>query len=218
MNKINWKASAKECGLMVNLLDSTSSAQVLIYLDVEDETIWKYEEIHEAGISLAVSLAEQFLQRGIATGLITNGRDHITEAPIAVLPGTGRGQLVKLYQNLARLDLDLSAGKFPELLSAQRRLLSEGRGQRPVDLHAVQGYGVEASELAPHGDHTLGGAEMKIDLLVVYRFFHTQGLTKNWASAGTSAPATSGRSWRGGGADPGGAGDGGTDAVSSGRI
>ena len=81
MNKINWKASAKEAGLMVNLLDSTSSAQVLIYLDVEDETIWKYGEIHEAGISLAVSLAEQLLQRGIATGLVTNGRDHITETP-----------------------------------------------------------------------------------------------------------------------------------------
>ena len=112
----------------MNLLDSTSSAQVLIFLDVEDETIWKYEEIHEAGISLAVSLAEQLLKRGIATGLITNGRDHLTKLPIAVMPGTGRGQLVKLYQNLARLDLDLPAGKFPELLSAQSRLLAEGRG------------------------------------------------------------------------------------------
>lgn len=128
MSKINWKASAKEGDMMVNLLDSTSSAQVLIFLDVEDETIWKYEEIHEAGISLAVSLAEQLLKRGIATGLITNGRDHLTKLPIAVMPGTGRGQLVKLYQNLARLDLDLPAGKFPELLSAQSRLLAEGRG------------------------------------------------------------------------------------------
>ena len=137
--------------------------------------------------------------------LVTNGRDHITEAPIAVLPGTGRGQLVKLYQNLARLDLDLPAGKFPELLSAQRRLLSEagvslflfpkiraslflqrwkhlrGRGSALVDFHPVQGYGVEASVLAPHGDHTLGGAEMKIDLLVVYRFFHTFLLTDSLA-------------------------------------
>ena len=156
MNKINWKASAKEGGLMVNLLDSTSSAQVLIYLDVEDETIWKYEEIHEAGISLAVSLAEQLLQRGIATGLVTNGRDHITEAPIAVLPGTGRGQLVKLYQNLARLDLDLPAGKFPELLSAQRRLLAEGRGI-PVLISKNQGQPLftEMETLAKAGGSAL---------------------------------------------------------------
>ena len=40
---------------------------------------------------------------------------------------------------------------------------------------------MEASVLAPHGDHTLGGAEMKIDLLVVYRFFHTFLLTDSLA-------------------------------------
>ena len=161
MNKINWKASAKEAGLMVNLLDSTSSAQVLIYLDVEDETIWKYGEIHEAGISLAVSLAEQLLQRGIATGLVTNGRDHITETPIAVLPGTGRGQLVKLYQNLARLDLELPVGKFPELLSRQRRLLSEGQGI-PVLISKNQGRSLftEMEALAK-----IGGSAMWISTL-----------------------------------------------------
>ena len=161
MNKINWKASAKEAGLMVNLLDSTSSAQVLIYLDVEDETIWKYGEIHEACISLAVSLAEQLLQRGIATGLVTNGRDHITETPIAVLPGTGRGQLVKLYQNLARLDLELPVGKFPELLSRQRRLLSEGQGI-PVLISKNQGRSLftEMEALAK-----IGGSAMWISTL-----------------------------------------------------
>ena len=57
MNKINWKASARTGSLMVNQLNSAVSGNVYILLDAEDETVWKYEEIHEEGIRLAAELA-----------------------------------------------------------------------------------------------------------------------------------------------------------------
>ena len=75
MNRINWKASARNGSLMVNQHNSAVSGNVCILLDVEDETVWKYEEIHEEGIRLAAAVAESFLSRGIEVGLITNGRD-----------------------------------------------------------------------------------------------------------------------------------------------
>ena len=75
MNKINWKASARTGNLMVNQHNSAVSGNIYILLDVEDETVWKYEEIHEEGIRLAAAAAESFLSRGIEVGLITNGKD-----------------------------------------------------------------------------------------------------------------------------------------------
>lgn len=125
MNKVNWKASARTGELMVNLQDSTSSAQVMLLLDIEDETIWKYHELHEAGISLSVSFAGQLLSKGIAAGLLSNGRDHITEKEVLLMPGSGRGQMEKLYQNLARMDLELSAVKFAAILERQQKWLEE---------------------------------------------------------------------------------------------
>ena len=65
MNRINWKASARSGSLMVNQHNSAVSGNVCILLDVEDETVWKYEEIHEEGIRLAAAVAESFLSRGM---------------------------------------------------------------------------------------------------------------------------------------------------------
>ena len=86
MNRINWKASARSGSLMVNQHNSAVSGNVCILLDVEDETVWKYEEIHEEGIRLAAAVAESFLSRGIEVGLITNGRDCREKSEI-FLPG-----------------------------------------------------------------------------------------------------------------------------------
>lgn len=52
MHKINWKVSARTDQWMVNLYDSTSAQEVVVLLDVEDETIWKFDAIHEEGIRL----------------------------------------------------------------------------------------------------------------------------------------------------------------------
>lgn len=128
MNKINWKATARTGALMVNLQDSTTSSRVFFLLDIEDETIWKYEKLHETGISIVGSLGEQFLARGVEVGLFSNGRDHITGEEIRLMPGSGEGQLVKICQSLARLDLEKPARKFSALLTERKRELEEWQG------------------------------------------------------------------------------------------
>lgn len=123
MNRINWKASARSGSLMVNQHNSAVSGNVCILLDVEDETVWKYEEIHEEGIRLAAAVAESFLSRGIEVGLITNGRDCEEKSEI-FLPGqSGRGQREKFLQCLARIDLGERSRKFSDCVEEKKELL-----------------------------------------------------------------------------------------------
>ncbi len=123
MNKINWKASARTGSLMVNQHNSAVSGNVCILLDVEDETVWKYEEIHEEGIRLAAAVAEGFLTQGVEVGLITNGRDCREKTEI-FLPGqSGRGQREKFFQCLARIDLGEKSRKFSDCIGEKKDLL-----------------------------------------------------------------------------------------------
>ena len=123
MNKINWKASARTGSLMVNQHNSAVSGNVCILLDVEDETVWKYEEIHEEGIRLAAAVAESFLTQGVEVGLITNGRDCREKTEI-FLPGqSGRGQREKIFQCLARIDLGEKSRKFSDCIGEKKDLL-----------------------------------------------------------------------------------------------
>ena len=126
MNRINWKASARTGTYMVNMQDSTTAGKVWLLLDVEDETIWKYEELHETGIRIAAALAEEFLGRGIETGVICNGRDCVSGEEICVPARAGKGQSTRILQSLSRMDLNKAPGKFSQCLAARKNgLLSE---------------------------------------------------------------------------------------------
>ncbi len=123
MNKINWKASARTGSLMVNQLNSAVFGNVYILLDVEDETVWKYEEIHEEGIRLAAAAAEYFLSRGIETGLITNGRDCKEKSELFLTGQSGRSQGAKFLQCLSRIDLGQKSEKFSDCLKRKKEFL-----------------------------------------------------------------------------------------------
>lgn len=112
MNKINWKASAKSNQWMVNLYGSTNAQEIILFLDVEDEGVLKYDDIHEKQIRLAATLAEHFIESGIAVGLLTNGKDVKTDEWIMLPQGTGKQQLANINRALSRIDLI----KIPEAM------------------------------------------------------------------------------------------------------
>lgn len=120
MNKINWKAAAKTGDLMVNLYGSTTAQEVMILLDIEDETIWKYDEIHEEGIRLAASLSSRCIQEGIPVGIRTNGRDILTRELFGLEPGTGETQVRTVNEGLSRLDLSQKADPMEFVLDRMR--------------------------------------------------------------------------------------------------
>ena len=72
MKTINWKASARTGDLMVNTFESTHMEKVMLFLDVEDSGILKYEYLTEDSISVAASLAQKMIAKGMEVGLCTN--------------------------------------------------------------------------------------------------------------------------------------------------
>lgn len=112
LKTINWKASAKTDSLKVNVHDYTSSQQVMILINTEEETILKYDDLNEEGIRIASAIAQELIAKGIPVFFYTNARDIITREPITVSAGSGRNHFRTIQEALARIDLSEDPAAF----------------------------------------------------------------------------------------------------------
>lgn len=121
MNTINWKASARSGELMVNTFESTLTEKVMIYLDVEDSGILKYEYLIEDSISVAATLTQKLVARGMEVGICVNVNidDGTLPKPIYIEPAGGKKQLVTVEQMLAKRRSDEQIIPFSSLLQGQ---------------------------------------------------------------------------------------------------
>ena len=76
MKNINWKASAKTGDLMVNTFTSMKNEKMMIYLDIEDRGILKKEHLTEDSISVAATLFQKLMSKGMEVGIAMNLRDE----------------------------------------------------------------------------------------------------------------------------------------------
>lgn len=127
MNRINWKASARADGWMVNQFDSSVSQEVVVLLDVEDESIWKYDVLHEEGIRIAASLTLRCMEQGIPVRVICNGRDCISKELVSIPGGFGKQQARRLNEGLARIDLSEKPESMEVLLREEREHYDGGQ-------------------------------------------------------------------------------------------
>lgn len=123
MSKINWKASARSRQWMVNQYGSTNAQELIILLDVEDETAWKYDDIHEQQIQLAATLAARFTEEGIPVGLFSNGRDIKSDEILHLEVGTGKQQFLNINRGLSRIDLSKNPESMELLVKKEREHL-----------------------------------------------------------------------------------------------
>lgn len=100
MKTINWKASAKTGTLMVNTFDSVLSQKVMLFLDVEDAGILKYEDLVEESISIAATLARRLLRQGIQVGFGFNGNMAAGQES-GFMPTNEKGMLIHMERMLA---------------------------------------------------------------------------------------------------------------------
>ncbi len=117
MKTINWKASAKTGELMVNTFDSTTMRSIMIYLDIEDSGILKYEHLIEESISIVASLAQKLLLKGMEVGLAINVYADENEAGIYLEPKSGKSQLTKIERLLAERRIGETIIEFPKILA-----------------------------------------------------------------------------------------------------
>lgn len=116
MKTINWKASAKTGNLMVNTFESTWMEKVMLYLDVEDKGILKYEYLIEESISVAASLASRLVQRGMEVGIRINVEADASEN-VYIKPAGGRKQLTVIERMLAKRRTQEQTVAFASILT-----------------------------------------------------------------------------------------------------
>ena len=105
MNTINWKASARTGSLMVNQYNSTTTRRIVIFLNLEDETVIHHGPLHEESMRLAASLSERLLAAGYPVTLVTNGVDVETHEEFTRMEARGATQIEEIFRVLARVDL-----------------------------------------------------------------------------------------------------------------
>lgn len=125
MKTINWKASARTGDLMVNTFESTLTERVMICLDIEDSGILKYEYLVEESVSIASSLAQKLIARGMEVGICINESAH-ADTPdqyqsdsdaILIEPAGGKKQLNDIERILAKCGNNEKVIPFAEFTS-----------------------------------------------------------------------------------------------------
>ena len=116
MKMINWKASAKTGTLMVNTFDSALSQKTMLFLDVEDTGILKYEDLVEESISIAATLVRRLLRQGIEVGFCFNGNTAAVSQENGFAPTNEKGMLIHMEHMLAEYLLADGAHSYEAVL------------------------------------------------------------------------------------------------------
>lgn len=119
MHHINWKASAKGQGLLVNQFDSTTNIRLRIILDTEDSGILCREDLTEEGIRIAASLASRIVKERMELTVTGNGMNRI-------FLKDGAGQIQRLYQELSRIDIRKPVKRLHEELGEEKEQIQSG--------------------------------------------------------------------------------------------
>ena len=140
MRDINWKASAKTGELKVNQHEHTTDESLMLLLDMGSGS----EAQRETVLSLASSLSELFLRRGVNVALQANARSCVTSGRIRVLPGSGAGHQTTVDEALAQIKLEATVMEaFPVFLASLSP--AELSGSLPVVISADrEGASLEA--------------------------------------------------------------------------
>lgn len=120
MKAINWKASAKTGELMVNTWESTLTEKAMIYLDLEDSGILKQDALIEESVSVAASLAQRMIGRGMEVGICVN-----VPEPVMLIPAGGKKQLTAIERMLAKCRSDEKTPAFDLFLSELTDLVED---------------------------------------------------------------------------------------------
>ena len=117
MKSVNYKASAKTGELKVNQHAPTSDESVHILLNLEQETIWQFNDILEESIRLASTVAYEYLEKGIPVSFTTNGLDIIGKKPTRIASGSGSSHKISINEALARIDTKQTVPSFIPFLT-----------------------------------------------------------------------------------------------------
>ena len=149
LHRIHWKASAHSGDLLVTKLDKAISLEtsILLNLNAADyDPPWAVVS-SEWAIVVAASIAHHLTEQRQPVGLLTNGRDPLSQGqPLEIPPRSGRGHLIKILEVLARIELATEDG-LPFPVWSRQAVLHLGWGTTVI---AITPKGDEATCQALH--------------------------------------------------------------------
>jgi len=116
MSRVNWKATAKTSSLMVNMYNKVAEQRVVIFLNLDEHTPFKCDELREYCISVTSTLARDFVEKGVPVMVKANGLDVITKEMVATEAGSTKDHGVAIDRYLARLMEKLDNNVFIDML------------------------------------------------------------------------------------------------------
>ena len=123
IRSVNWKATARTGALKVNQKNYSAMQTIRIFLNLEDDGVWKkYREV-EASMQIARGIASYFLAQGIKVSCYANGKDILTDEHMEICGGAGKGQLDAIGKAFARIDTEKGTKPFVELF--QEKVLED---------------------------------------------------------------------------------------------
>lgn len=105
MRRINWKSTAKTGKMLVNIYDSSFSQEICIVLNGTCRQEGKKRELQEMAVSIASSVAQDLLQKGIPVSLRSNITDKLHGEEVCCEAGMGGSQQMTMDRKLALADL-----------------------------------------------------------------------------------------------------------------
>ena len=112
IRSVNWKATARTGNLKVNQKNYTAMQTIRIFLNLDDESIWKKDKEVEKCMQIAMGIASFFLAQGIRVSCYANGRDILTDEAVEIQGLAGIAQLEVLGKTLARVDMTKTPHPF----------------------------------------------------------------------------------------------------------
>lgn len=112
MKRISWKATAKTDELKVREREHTGVSNVRIFMNLEDYSILRRQELLEMSISLCAGLAEELLRRGIRISIFANAPDCISGQLLTMEELTHPACMEIINKAFARLNTEEGTVKF----------------------------------------------------------------------------------------------------------
>ena len=115
IRNVNWNATARTGKLKVNQKNYTAMQTIRIFLNLEDDNVWKRYREMETSMQVVMGLASYFLAQGIKVSCYANGRDILTDETMEIVSGASAGMIDSVGKSLARIDTSKEARDFKEL-------------------------------------------------------------------------------------------------------
>lgn len=116
LRDINFKATARTGFIMTNIYEHIVEQDVCIILNLSEYKGYADSVLSEDMIRLAAFFSRFFIEDGIPTALVSNGRDIETGNDTYIESSTSQTHLLNIYDALARIDLGLNPNSIVDTL------------------------------------------------------------------------------------------------------